>query len=236
VSALLELERVSKRFRHGARQVEVLREVSLQVHERELIAVWGPAGSGRSTLLRIVAGIEAPDDGWVRFRGRDLRLGVGALGGGVAYCQYSFRGVEGMSVFDEVIAAQLALGLRASHARDRAVAALERSGAWECAPRRPAELDRGEAVRVSIARALLQNPSLLVIDEPTTRVEPLERDRVLELLRSLGGEGIAVLMSVDKGASLFAADRALSLSDGALRGDAVPELAQVVHLPLLASG
>jgi ABC-type multidrug transport system ATPase subunit len=91
-------------------------------------------------------------------------------------------------------------------------------------------------VRVSLARALLQEPALVVIDEPTTKVEPLERDRVLELLRSLSDDGIAVLMAVDRGASLFAADRALSLADGVLRGHVAPELAPVVELPLRVSG
>jgi ABC-type lipoprotein export system ATPase subunit len=236
MSVLLELEHVSKRFRCGARQVEVLRDVSLQVHEEELVAIWGPRRSGRSTLLRLAGGIEAPDSGLVRFRGRVLAPGGSAISGGIAFCQATFRGLEGQVVLDELIAAQLALGVRPSGARARAGDVLERVGAPQCEAQRPCELDHGEAVRVSIARALLQEPSLVLIDEPTTSVEPLERDRVLELLRSLSRERIAVLMSVDKGTSLFVADRALSLADGVLRGHAAPELARVVPLPLRVTG
>jgi ABC-type multidrug transport system ATPase subunit len=91
-------------------------------------------------------------------------------------------------------------------------------------------------VRVAIARALLQEPSLLVIDEPIKGVDALERDNVLELLRSLTEDGIAVLMSLDKGVGLFVAHRALSLGEGQLRGHLTPELAPVVELPLRANG
>lgn len=233
---MLEIEHIGKRFRHRARHVEVLRDVSLEVHAGEVVAVWGPRNSGRSTLLRIAAGIEAPDSGTVRFRGRRLLLGGGAVRHGIAYCQVMARGLEGQCVVEELIAAQLALGVRSSGARTRASEALDRAGAGHCGTRWVSELDRAEAVRVGIARAMLQEPALLVVDEPTTGVEDLERNRILDLLRSIAEEGTAVLMSVDKGNGLFAADRALSLSEGELRGHLVPEVAQVVELPLRVSG
>jgi ABC-type lipoprotein export system ATPase subunit len=233
---LLELEHITKRYRHGARQIDVLLDVSLELHERELLAVWGPRGSGRSTLLRIAAGIEAPDRGEVRFHGRHLLAGATVIGSGVAYCQPTLRSPEAQVVIEEMVASQLALGVRPAGARARAWAALERVGAGRCGERRPTELDRAETVRVGIARGLLQEPSLLLIDEPTTSVAPLERDSVLELLHSLSREGVAVLMTLDSGVGLFAADRALSLADGILRGHAAPELAPVVELPLRLSG
>jgi ABC-type lipoprotein export system ATPase subunit len=234
--SLLELEHIGKSYRHGARQIEVLRGISLELHEREVIAIWGPAHSGRSTLLRIAAGIEAPDCGEVRFHGRRLALAGGGIVHGIAYCRPTLRNLDGQIVLDEMIAAQLALGVRPSHARSRAWAALERTGARRCEDRRPCELDRDQQVRVAISRALLQEPSLLVIDEPIKGVDALERDNVLELLRSLTQDGIAVLMSLDKGVGLFAADRALSLGEGRLRGHLTAELAPVVELPLRLSG
>jgi ABC-type sugar transport system ATPase subunit len=233
---VLELQRICKRYRHGAQHVDVLRDVSLEVHEREVVAVWGARNSGRSTLLRIAAGIEAPACGSVRFRGRELAPNRGAIARGIAYCQPVLPSPEGQLVFEELIAAQLALGVKPSRARLLAWKALERVGASHCDGRQPKELNRAEAVRVAIARAILQEPSLLVVDEPTTGVEPIERDHILELLRSLTQEGIAILMSLDKGIGLFAADRALSLSEGRLRGHLSPEVAEVVALPLRASG
>jgi ABC-type multidrug transport system ATPase subunit len=234
---VLELDHIAKRYRHGVRSIEVLRDVSLQVDEREVVAIWGPRNSGRSTLLRIAAGIATPDSGAVRFRGRPLMPGCGAIAGGIAYCQPTLRSVEAQVVLDELIAAQLALGVRLSGARARASQILERVQASHCEGRHPYELSRAEAVRVAIARALLQEPALMIVDEPTTGVEDLERDPILELLRSLADEdGTAILMSLDKGIGLFASNRALSLSHGQLRGHLVRELAPVVELPLRMSG
>jgi ABC-type lipoprotein export system ATPase subunit len=234
--SLLELEHVSKRFRHGVRAVEALCDVCLQVHEGEVVGIWGPGRSGRSTLLRIAGAIEAPDEGVVRLRGRELELGSGAMAGGIAYCQPRFRSLEGQRVCEELIASQLALGMKPASARARAQQELERVGASHCEERRPFELERAEEVRVAIARALMQGPSLLLVDEPTKGVSTLERKKILELLRSLRSEGIAVLMTLDKGIGLFGSDRALSLAEGTLRGHVAPELAAVVELPLRVSG
>jgi ABC-type multidrug transport system ATPase subunit len=233
---VLELHHIGKRYRRGVRSIEVLRDVSLEVDEREVVAIWGPRSSGRSTLLRIAAGIEAPDAGAVRFRGRPLVPGCGAIAGGIAYCQPTLRSVEAQVVLEELIAAQLALGVRLSEARARASQVLERVQASHCEERHPYELSRAEAVRVAIARALLQEPALMIVDEPTTGVEDLERDPILELLRSLTEDGTAILMSLDKGIGLFASDRALSLSHGQLRGNLARELAPVVELPQRMSG
>jgi ABC-type sugar transport system ATPase subunit len=234
--SLLELQRVSKGYHHGARRVEVLREVSLELDRGEVIAVWGPGRSGRSTLLRLAGGIEAPDEGTVRFRGAKLGIGGGAIAHGIAYCRPAPRSLEGQLVLSELIAAQLAIGMRPAHARARALEALERAGISHCGSCRPNELDRAEEVRLAIARGLLQEPSLVLIDDPTKGVVPLERERILELLGSLAHDGIAVLMTLDRGVGLFGADRALCLAEGRLRGHLAPEIAQVVQMPLRSTG
>jgi ABC-type cobalamin/Fe3+-siderophores transport system ATPase subunit len=214
----------------------LLRDVSLQLDAGELVAVWGLRRSGRSTLLRIAAGVEPPDTGVVRFAGRDLgRAGGDLLGSGIAYCQHAAAGPEAHGVLDEMIAAQLARGVTQASARMRAWAALARAGADECADYEMHELDCAEQVRVTLARGLLSRPSLIVIDEPIDGVDLLARDEILALLRSLADEGIAVLMSTGDAAAFTVADRALSLSDGELRGAVSPELAPVVPLRRRAS-
>lgn len=232
--SLLELTGVSKRFRHGSLVIDVLRDVSLEVHPGELVAIWGLRHSGRSTLLRIAAGIERPDSGVVRFQGDDLSAGGGALARGVGYCLRSFRG-EGQPVLEELVAVQLALGASPSLARERAWSVLERTGAQDCAHLRSYELDGAQAVRASIARALAREPQLLLIDEPTTGVDLLARSAMLELLRSLSRDGTAVIASVAESTGIFGVDRALSLSDGQLRGHVSPRLADVLPMPLRSS-
>ncbi len=227
---LLELEHISKRYEQGARRIEALRDISLEVYAGELVTVWGLRHSGRSTLLRLAAGIEAPDAGVVRFTGHDLACDGGALGAGIAYCVNTSRDARGLATIEELVTDALALGVTPPNARTRAWTALERTGARDCAKLRPHELGRSEAARVRIARAIASQPALLLIDEPTEGVDLLERDGILRLLRSLATDGIAVLTSVSESTGLFGADRALSLSAGEMYGHVSPELAPVVRL------
>jgi len=229
--SLLELEAVGKRYGAPARERLVLSEVSLALETGELVVVWGLKGSGRSTLLRVAAGIEAPDSGTVRFEGRDLaEHGEDLLGGGVGYCERTFRSAEGQGVLDHVTVGLLARGVPPREATVRARRVLARAGAEQTATQPLAALDEGEGVRVAIARALALEPALLVIDEPTRGVDLLERDEILALLRSLANDGIAVLASSAESTGLAGADRGLVLSEGELRGAPPAELATVLEL------
>lgn len=235
MSPLLELDHVSKCYRHGSLRRQALQGVSLELDRGELVAVWGLRRSGRSTLLRVASGIEAPDTGLVRFQG-DKLSGGGALRQGIAYCLRTFHGTAGQPVAEELIFSQLALGASSAQAKARAWSSLERAGAEGCAHLRPDELDSAEAIRASIARALVCEPSLLLVDEPTSGVELLQRSGIFALLRSLTSDGMAVLTCVGESTGLYGADRVLALSGGELRGQGAPELAPVVELPLRVSG
>jgi ABC-type sugar transport system ATPase subunit len=228
---VLELENISKRYREAQRERVVLRDVTLEVREAELVAVWGTRRSGRTTLLRIAAGIETPDAGEVRFRGRRVAGHNGvALGQGIGYVQKSLRGNEEQAVLEQVAAVALARGARVAQAREQARTALRRVEAEHSAAMRINELTGGEALRVALARALCPSPSLLVIDEPTATARFGERDEILTLLGRLAADGLAILASVSEPDELAAAHRALTLSDGELRGRSSPSLAPVVAL------
>jgi putative ABC transport system ATP-binding protein len=229
---LLELAGVRKRYGRGQLERMALRDVSFELSHGELVAIWGRRNSGRSTLLRIAAGLEAPDQGVVSWEGRDLHVrGAETLRERIRYCRRTFRPTEGQLVIDRLITTQLIRGVRGAPARTRAHEALERAGASHCATLKPSELSIAEAVLVGVARSLVHQPELLVIDEPTLGVEAGERDRILALLRSLADEGVSVLMSVGETTCLAGADRALSLAAGELHGALQPtELAPVIEL------
>lgn len=244
---LLEFERVSKRRAHGHRTPRqrrrrndqlLLHEVSLSLDAGELVGIWGLRGSGRSTLLRIAAGIEAPDGGHVRLAERELPRTGQELAERIAYCDpvalrrraYCLGGAR-TSALDELILTQLARGVEARAARMRALEALARTGAECYAQLAIGELDGAEAARVALAQALSTQPALLLIDEPTKSVDLLERDGILKLLRSLADEGIAILMSVSETTGLLGANRSLTLGRGELHGNVVPTLAEIVQLP-----
>ncbi len=228
--SLLELEHISKRYGRGLNEHVVLHDASLEVEAGEMVAIWGRRRSGRSTLLRIAAGVETPDSGVVRLGGRDLSARhCELLGESIGYCRKTFHPNEGRVVLDHLVVGQLARGVAPSTATNRAWEALERADAGSCAKLKPTELDGGEAVRVAIARAIALQPKLLLVDEPTIGVDLLARDAILLLLRSLTGEGMAVLTSTGESTGLSGA-RALTLSDGELHGRPTRELAPVLPL------
>jgi ABC-type cobalamin/Fe3+-siderophores transport system ATPase subunit len=229
--SLLSIEHVTKRFQRGQLERVAVRDVSLEIEQGELVAVWGTRRSGRSTLLRIAAGIESPEEGTVTFEGRDLaRWRNSVLGRRIGYCRTSFSSADGGLVIERIAAGLLAQQASPTRARRRAQEMLVRVGAEHCAQFQCHELDGAELVRVAIASALATAPVLLVIDEPTNGVDLLERDTLLALLRSVASEGIAVLMSTGEAHGLSGVDRALSIDNGELRGDIAPREASVVPL------
>jgi len=226
---LLALEHVTKRYVRGRREHVALRDVSLDVGAGEIVGVCGPRFSGRTTLLRVAAGLEAPDEGRVLFDGTEVGAHPeGPLRRRVAYCHTSFAPAHGELVVEHVAVPLLATGTRIDRACMRAQAMLDRIGAGACAEMRPHELAQGELVRVVLARALLQRPDLLLIDEPSSGIDLLERDDLLTTLRVMAkDERIAMLLTAADARGLAGADRSLSIEAGALNGDDV-EVAQVV--------
>lgn len=229
--SLLLLDRVTKSYVRGRRELTALRDVSLEVGPGEIVGVWGRRFSGRTTLLRVAAGLEPPDEGRVLFEGVDaLEHAEGELRRRVAYCHTSFAPAHAELVVEHVAVPLLAVGTRIDRACTRAQAMLDRVGAGACAELRPHELAQGELVRVVLARALLQQPQLLLIDEPSSGVDLLERDDLLTTLRVIAkDEGVAVLLTASEEAGLSGADRSLELSEGRLVGDALPRSAEVVE-------
>jgi ABC-type multidrug transport system ATPase subunit len=228
--SLLALEKVGKTYGSGANLRLALREVSFTIDAGELVGVWGRRRSGRSTLLRVAAGIERPDEGHVLVEGTDLYARKSHGPDAIGYCRASFRAAEGALVLDLMMLGQLSRGVRASAARERAVQTLRKVGVERCAGLRPSDLDGAERVRVAIARALVRQPKLLVIDEPTIGVDLSARDEILKLLRSLANEGLAVLASATDTSGLVNFDQGLMLSDGELTGSASADTASVIPL------
>jgi ABC-type multidrug transport system ATPase subunit len=229
--SLLELDGVRSVSRDGDHERAILRDVSLSLDAGELAVIWGRRDSGRSTLLRLAAGIQAPDAGVVRFDGRDLAArGIDVLGAGIGFCQQKLPPDGSQRVLELVMVSLLARGLSGSQARRVAREALERTDIDACAEMRVSSLETAEALRVALARVLALDPRLLVVDDPIRGVDLLERDGILLLLRSLADNGMAVLVSTGESTGLSGADRTLTLSEGVLRGPPAQELAPVVAL------
>lgn len=224
---LLELDQVST-CSSGRLSGAGLDHVSLEIESAEWVGVWGGRRSGRSTLLRVAAGIQKPSSGVVRYCGR--ALDIGALHPEIAFCRTSFRVSEGQSVLEQLLSVQETIGVGRRLGSDRAYSVLRRTDAEQCAELAPHELDPGETIRVAFARALASRPRLLIADEPTVGVDLAARDSILLLIRSIADDGVAVLTSTGEAPCLAGTDRALTISDGRLRGALVPAGGTVLPL------
>jgi ABC-type multidrug transport system ATPase subunit len=235
--SLLSIEHVTKRYRRGRLERVAVRDISLEIEPGELVAVWGARFSGRSTLLRIAAGIEPPEEGTVRFEGQDLASARNKLlGRRIGYCQSGFSAGSGGLVVEHVASGLLAQRESPKQAWRRGQEMLIQVGAESCARLECHELDGAELVRVAIASALVTKPALIVIDEPTSGVDLLQRDPLLKLLRTIADAGTAVLMSTGDAQGLSGVDRALTIDNGELQREPEPVQAHVVPLRRAESG
>ena len=198
----VEVDGVSKRY--GA--VQALDDVSLTVDAGEVVARIGPAGSGQTTLLNLVAGWERADGGTVRWR---------ASGGGwrdLAVVPQAASLLADLSLLENV-----ALPLRAASGDvdlDAPRRYLDALGLADLGDRLPEELSHGEQQRGALARALVLRPALLVADEPTAHLDGETSRRVLEVLRDVADAGTACLLATHDPEVLDAVDRAVPLRDG----------------------
>jgi ABC-type lipoprotein export system ATPase subunit len=219
--ALLEVKQVSKAYVRGPHRLTVLEDVSLDVHAGDFVGIYGQRSSGKTTLLEIAAGIERPDAGLVRFDGRELStLSRRALAAvhreQLGWVERAGPHSDELSVLDYVALPLLKRHGRAE-ARGRASGALTRLGVRDCAEERWSRLADSERVQVAIAHALVREPRLLILDDPTAGLDVIDRERVLTLLRATAEQDhVGVLMAVPDMSSMLRAHEVLSLSNGKL--------------------
>ena len=202
----------------------VLRELELEVPAAELLCVLGPSGGGKSTLLRVVAGLEEPRSGRVLLDGRDLS-GVPAHERGVGLMFQDYALFPHRNVAQNVAFGLRMQGQGSEARRARVHELLELVGLPGAEDRPVSQLSGGEQQRVALARALAPRPRLLMLDEPMGSLDRALRERLPEELRAIFGElGLTVIyVTHDQDEALSVADRVVLLADGRLVADGTPE-------------
>lgn len=216
---LLQLEQVGKTYRGQQGEVHALSGINLELNSGEFVAIRGPSGCGKSTLLMITGGLLAPDSGQVLFEGNNpytmsAHERAGFRGQSIGFVFQQFHLVPYLSVFDNILAPTLATGGASGEMRRRVGALLDQFGLSGRSEHVPAQLSSGERQRTALARALLNQPKLILADEPTGNLDSENAEIVLDHLKNFAALGGAVLLVTHDDRSTSYSDRVVQLRDG----------------------
>jgi putative ABC transport system ATP-binding protein len=222
MGTIISLQGVLKRYSRGKQEIEVLHKLGLQVASGEFLSLMGPSGSGKTTLLNLIAGLDHPTEGIVEVAGERIdQLNGSQLARwrarhiGFVFQFYNLLPV--LTAQQNVEVPLLLTHLSASQRRQNARMALELVGLADRATHKPNELSGGQLQRVSIARALVSDPTLLVCDEPTGDLDRENAEQILNLLQTLNRElGKTIIMVTHDSLAAAHASRTLHLDKGHL--------------------
>ncbi len=197
---MYKLSGVTKDYQKGRQTIAALRGVDLVIEDRDWLAIQGPTGHGKSTLLQILGGLNRPTSGIVDFDGRDLaqlretqltRVRAESMG----FVFQTFNLIPTLSAQENVEVALVPLGLHGDDRRARSMKALADLGLADRARHLPSELSGGPPPRVALARALVKEPKVLLADEPTGNLDEDTRDEIIALLENLWRErGLTLIL------------------------------------------
>jgi putative ABC transport system ATP-binding protein len=218
-TTVLELRELSKVYGAGPTQVNALRRVNLSVREGELVAVMGPSGSGKSSLLTIAGSLEEPTSGQVLVMGTDLshlspndqaKLRRHLIG----YVFQDFNLLAGFTAIENVTVPLELDGISTKAAHATGMKALTELGIAERAHHFPDDLSGGERQRVAIARAVVGDRRLLLADEPTGALDSVNATKVMQLMLAICRRGVAGVVVTHDAQMASCADRVVFLQDG----------------------
>ncbi len=220
---MIEVRRLKKSIRNGARTVEILRGIDLMIPKGQFVAVMGASGSGKSTLLGLLAGLDSPTEGEVVLDG----VSIGGLdeddlaevrGRRIGFVFQSYQLIPTLTALENVM---LPYELNATgNARGRAEVLLEEVGLRDRMQHYPVQLSGGEQQRVALARAFVLEPPIVLADEPTGNLDSSNGQHVLELLMERQRESGTTLVLVTHDAQIAErADRRIHLVDGLVVAD-----------------
>ncbi|WP_211465015.1 cell division ATP-binding protein FtsE [Collimonas silvisoli] len=212
---MIEFNQVSKKY---GRDVVALRDITLTVNKGDLIFLAGPSGAGKTTLLNLIAAIERPSSGTLTVSGAN----VGKLkSSGLPYLRRNLglilqqqKLLQDRTVLANVMLPLLVTGATRAEAEKRARAALDKVGLLDKAATDPKALSGGEQQRVSIARAIVNRPQIILADEPTANLDRDNANKVLDALRSFHAVGVTCLISTHDEQFLGSANRVVFLDQG----------------------
>ena len=213
---------VKKVFRMGDEEVHALKGVDFSVRRGEYIALMGPSGSGKSTLFNMIGGLDKPNAGRVFIDEVDIAaLSTIELAWlrchKIGYIFQTFNLIQVATALENVMLPMLFADVPSSEAQDRAVELLRKVGLGERVLHKPVQMSGGQQQRVAVARALANNPAILLADEPTGNLDSATGHQIIELMRELNKtEGVTVISATHDYKMLNVSDRIAWLTDGVI--------------------
>ena len=218
---IVEARALSRRYKNGSRELEVLKEIAFKIRKGEFVAIQGPSGAGKSTLLHILGGLDEPTEGSVLFDGEDLyRISENERASlrnrKIGFVFQFYHLLPELSALENVMVPALFTSWWQRRASKKDAALLmEKVGLGGRMHHTPAQLSGGEQQRVAIARALMNNPEALLCDEPTGNLDSENGAHILEIVRRLNADDHATVVMVTHDRDIAkAAGRVVYLKDG----------------------
>lgn len=220
---IVEVSNVRKSYMLGDMEVPVLSNVTLKIEKGEFLAIVGPSGSGKSTLMNLIGCLDRPTEGQVLIKGRNLSgmsdEELARLRGlEIGFVFQTFNLVSRLTAFENVLLPTFA-NSRSIDPQKRAKELLSLMGLQDRMHHRPGELSGGQSQRVSIARALINDPSILLADEPTGNLDSKTGSEILRIFMDLNKEGRTVVIVTHDPEIAKYADRVVLVKDGIIRNN-----------------
>ncbi len=222
---MIEFTDVVKSYTQGN---TALNGVTMQIEDGEFCFLVGPSGSGKSTIIKLISGELKPTSGTVHVNGYSLerirKREIPFLRRTVGVVFQDFRLIENMTVYDNVAFAMRVIGAREREIKERVPYVLELVGLENKKSRHPNELSGGEQQRLAIARALVNNPSTIIADEPTGNLDPARSMEIMDLLQEINNLGTTMLVVThEQGLVELFGKRVIEIDDGLIVSDGKEE-------------
>ena len=216
---MIKLEHVYKYYETGDTQLTVLEDVNFSIAAGEFVAIMGPSGSGKWTLINLLGFIDRHFDGRYLFNGREIgdfkdeELSE-IRNRSVGFVFQNFSLIENLSVAENVELPLLYKGAKHNETQKKVKNALTRVGLSEKLDQLPKQLSGGQQQRVAIARALINQPNFIIADEPTGALDTHTTDEIMQLFKQLNDEGVTIILVTHDPETVVYCDRLLKIRDG----------------------
>jgi len=217
---VVRTENVRKVYKMGVVEVEALKGVTLEIYAGEYISIMGPSGSGKTTLFNMIGALDKPTSGRVYIDEVDVaQLDAYELAWlrcrKIGYIFQTFNLIPVMSALENVMLPMIFAGMTSDDAREKAAALLDRVGLGDRLLHKPYELSGGQQQRVAVARAMANDPAIILADEPTGNLDLKTGTEIIELLREMNKEsGVTIISATHDHKMLSVSDRVVWVRDG----------------------